>query len=930
MYELINAMVKAHEKDAVHSKVKPKNAQSLRRAITELAAQENAKVPVERRVTQRDIEVVASRSLNSTTGLERPSRFFAAYREVASFIALATTGATPTRVTPNRDLLVIGHPLSTRTHAMTASAYSEAVARWIAADPRIADEARPLVASVYMTGIGSVDYEHAVARLVALPAGLVPQDIIIASASPLEAILGFGGNDSVSRSARARMQRRDRKGRFAEQGGGMQFFVRLASGKIASVVGKFLTNSDKTEGFQIQVRNDKNVPNGIYDVDAQKVEAVKALLPEDALPDTGVEVVLPPDTDAVDIADLTPVDVPTGWTLLKEKAEGEEGPDKVFKTDDGYRVDWYAPGTDKTVLDKAIKDAQTSRSQSNQPLDGPKVLFGNLSTLDIKSQQNRRKPEWDFNEPFFMTYRDDPDEIVPVQAVGLSQTWADSQQHIEWDEKYYEAAREKSAAKKESIAEADKKNKAYWENVKQETAEQKKINADTRGKIQSNLSKGLDPFGNKIPDGWEVNVDDAALNPYESDIQAFPIKPEETVSYTRAEQGYTGSLRHTADGGLEGLYQDQKFDNWNDAQDGFAETVEADVNNRREAALDVVESYDESGDIRSMIENGASPDEVLEKLRENKKWSDREDDYQTRGFVDLPQPAQKASWNAFEKDLNAIRNMPPEFAPFGEEKTDEVKAQLPETTAKKITELKPGDVFINDIGKNKGKQQKIEKISSVDSGLMVSFRDADTKKMMYRIFEDPTNETVSVVPSEEPIPAPEPTPPAAPTPTAPAAEKKSDDINWILPDGAFNLYRADEYEPEGRTDQESPDYTDDPKVLANKFDAQTLRDALAQAVIGVKDYATEFLDEFFDDLDDEEEGEVKSKPGPKKKKPKSKNATGFGQLDFDFGEELVPAEAIYSALLEQGEDAELLAAELYDLPSGESKNVDMLEGLRSP
>ena len=80
------------ERPGVPAKIKPKDSVSLRRAILELAAEENAKVLPERRVTVKDVETVASRSLTASVGLERSSRFFAAYKEVASFISLAIGG----------------------------------------------------------------------------------------------------------------------------------------------------------------------------------------------------------------------------------------------------------------------------------------------------------------------------------------------------------------------------------------------------------------------------------------------------------------------------------------------------------------------------------------------------------------------------------------------------------------------------------------------------------------------------------------------------------------------------------------------------------------------------------------------------------------------------------------------------------------------
>jgi hypothetical protein len=445
-------MIKAHEKDAVRSKAKPKDAQSLRRAITELAAQENAKVPAERRVTQRDIEVVAARSLNKTVGLERASRFFAAYKEVASFVTLATTGKNQFEITQNRDLLAIGHPLSTRSHAMTASAYSHTVARWIAADPRIDDSVRELVATAYMAPIDSVEHQHANARLALLASGLVPRELLIPSGlvTTLSPIIAVGGNDSASRSARARLQRRDRKGQFAEQGGGMQFFLRGLGGKITSVVGKFVANSDKTEGFQIEVKNDKVLKDGIYDVPASQVEAIKAIIPDESAPD---EVTLPSDVEAVDLNEISGVDVPAGWSLVSTKKDGETGPDKVFKSSDGYLVDYYEP-------DNEGKKAAAQKAWTfNTPI-GSK--FGNPPAVKNAAGETGMKSKLDSNEPMFILWRDTTD-VTSKKSVAMTQNWSDTQEYAEVDEKAFDADYAKGLEQKAKQDEANEKSKASQE-----------------------------------------------------------------------------------------------------------------------------------------------------------------------------------------------------------------------------------------------------------------------------------------------------------------------------------------------------------------------------------------------------------------------------------------------------------------------------------
>lgn len=96
---------------------------------------------------------------------------------------------------------------------------------------------------------------------------------------------------------------------------------------------------------------------------------------------------------------------------------------------------------------------------------------------------------------------------------------------------------------------------------------------------------------------------------------------------------------------------------------------------------------------------------------------------------------------------------------------------------------------------------------------------------------------------------------------------------YEVPEGAYDLKNPAEFEPKGRTNQDSPDYTDDPAELAQKFSEDELLDGLSEALF---------------------------------------NPEGAGPLSFDGGDEDVPAEAIYNALAEQGADAELITADLYD------------------
>ena len=73
------------------------------------------------------------------------------------------------------------------------------------------------------------------------------------------------------------------------------------------------------------------------------------------------------------------------------------------------------------------------------------------------------------------------------------------------------------------------------------------------------------------------------------------------------------------------------------------------------------------------------------------------------------------------------------------------------------------------------------------------------------------------------------TPPKTPSPSNPSTPALAE--NFDVPTGAFQL-RTVEYEPQGRIDEESTDFTDDPRKLALHFHPEDLVRALTQAVIG--------------------------------------------------------------------------------------------------
>jgi DNA polymerase III epsilon subunit-like protein/predicted DNA-binding transcriptional regulator YafY len=308
----------------------------LRSSIITMLDTANKSIQPERQVTLASAIEVANREIRKEVYGSNSTRAFSALRAVSGFIALSSKNKVSTSSLENSDLLSVGHPLSTRAHAMTASALRHARARWIAADDLIIDDdIRALVASAHSYEHGSFERKHAFARIAALGPGVVPITAAV-DLEPIIAVLGFGlgGNSRAARSARARMQRRDRFGRFAFMGGGWKFNI-FKSGKHSYVSGKVVGMSG-VDDIEVEIKDDKNIPNGVYAVPAKKGQSAKAIIKKSYLKDTPEVAVSREDQKyAVNFSSMRKLDAPTGWTPTQASQPNHV----AFMSADGYRVE---------------------------------------------------------------------------------------------------------------------------------------------------------------------------------------------------------------------------------------------------------------------------------------------------------------------------------------------------------------------------------------------------------------------------------------------------------------------------------------------------------------------------------------------------------------------------------------------------------------
>lgn len=398
---------------------------TLRQAIYDLVQNVNATAPIERRITPLSAWVVAERSLVASGNRNAETRKFLVVRDVANFITLALDGTTFEVAPEHTDLLSVSHPLSSAKHSLTASGLRKAQARWIASDPRIDESVRPLVASAYAARPDSAERVYFFAKLAVTDSTLVPFDIAVDVDALVAAFNPYaGGNSRAARSMRARLQRRDSKGRFAEMGGGLRTYLKDKQGLVTSEIGRVAGSSADGKMAEVEFKNHSFIPDGIYYVDASKAEALQGILPESALKN------LPQTTQVDQNIDATPVeeflatqhDAPTGWTKDSKHQKQDGGPDSVYKSEDGYIVEKY------DSLDNSNKDS--ALNSGTEISEGANDLGAGKSGKFVSGQ------------PVYVLKRDASiyKGSGETEVVARTQSWADVQVSANNDQDSFDKA----------------------------------------------------------------------------------------------------------------------------------------------------------------------------------------------------------------------------------------------------------------------------------------------------------------------------------------------------------------------------------------------------------------------------------------------------------------------------------------------------------
>jgi hypothetical protein len=339
----INYMIDrvGNRKVAQSINAKAKRTKALSDEVLSLVHEANATALPERHVTPRAALIVMARAMNELSSLSDDSRRHGVLREVSKFISLNQKTLLASVSMKHADLLPKGHPLSPLNASLTDADLRKKYAEWIAADPEIADEARPLVAMAHSLAPESIEREHAFMRLRALAASVVPAYFKIDDVTAITAAFS-DGNSSAARRARVALQWRDRFGQWIEMGRGINFRFRMPDGSIATGKGNYVgagsnpvvertsTGTSLTsESGLIEVSGVPGLAPGLYAINSKNAAAYQARIP-------GFEAPQDPsfddqfDADIPSIADLQKArrDLPIGWK--------KQGP--YYVSDDNYAV----------------------------------------------------------------------------------------------------------------------------------------------------------------------------------------------------------------------------------------------------------------------------------------------------------------------------------------------------------------------------------------------------------------------------------------------------------------------------------------------------------------------------------------------------------------------------------------------------------------
>jgi hypothetical protein len=374
----------------------------VRKALIAFLDQENAlvasarKIPDSAQVVDSVLNYVISTEFNN----EDPATWYRkAMSIVVEFADLAYNNESSEEASRFAVLLPEGHPRVARVLSVTASAHRRATAEWIAADPRLSEDAAAIVYQVYSADTKNSDdlaAQFSYLKLGALvSSGQVPEDLypIVAAFK-----MSFAERSRIAKMLEP-FRNRDRKGQFADELGPIKGWFYSDKRGFFSATSRQVGPGSKPGTVISEFIGQEGIPDGLYEQNMAKSEAILAVLPDSAVRNLkkAKEVVAKKDQkDAVNLDQFlgTKVDSPLGWT--RGASEGGKARD-FWKSSDGNFEVFKRDG--KLVLNKNGKEVAATDGwadlQAQYILNGGKVDAPGRTTDDF---QPFKRPEDDFPE----------------------------------------------------------------------------------------------------------------------------------------------------------------------------------------------------------------------------------------------------------------------------------------------------------------------------------------------------------------------------------------------------------------------------------------------------------------------------------------------------------------------------------------------------
>lgn len=367
----------------------------VRKALIEFLDGENALVASARKI-QDSAEVVDSvlnYVVSTDFSVEDPADWYRkAARIVVEFSDFAFRNEMSEDSARYAALLPEGHPRALNSITLTAAGQQSALAEWMAADPRLDEEASAQILKLYSMSSQAdeltVEFEYLKAEAM-VASGKMPEDLL-----PLTAAFNLTrAQRSAISSFFAKFRRRDRKGRFAEEFGRLSLILRDGKGQFFSGAPKIVGEGSGPNRVIVQFDgSDSRVPKGLYDIDATKGENVKAYLPTSAVEGLpkGREVVAEGDKQyAIGLDELlaNKVETPLNW----------EKSGKGFKTKDGKFVAEPIKNSDaEKAIDRARErgDNLIIAGIGDQDAFDPEATDGSFLVADAKGKSLGVAQDW--------------------------------------------------------------------------------------------------------------------------------------------------------------------------------------------------------------------------------------------------------------------------------------------------------------------------------------------------------------------------------------------------------------------------------------------------------------------------------------------------------------------------------------------------------